>query len=164
MQNFSLIRVGLNQIKPASSYAFNGCNIYRSLYGWVGLQEHTNVCKFDCFQKFMLMMRSEKANVNKDGTKQGVTWWSFVTCRSSLAPVLLSTSISSDCARKSLNTGDNLSGCASSGVPFVAIKYKAYNTIREWHKLHQLLLEHSRVIVLVVTWKCNKVLHYKMMV
>lgn len=48
------------------------------------------------------------------------------TWRSSLAPVLLSTSISSDCARKSLKTGDNLSGCASSGVPFVAIKYKAY--------------------------------------
>ena len=39
--------------KPVSKYAFKIYNIYRRLYGWVARlpPNHTNVCKFDLFQK-----------------------------------------------------------------------------------------------------------------
>lgn len=50
----------------------------------------------------------------------GVFTWS-----SSLAEPLRSTSISRQRLRKSLNTVDSLSGFCNSGVPLVAIRYRA---------------------------------------
>ena len=87
------------------------------------------------------------------------------TWRSSLAPVLLSTSISSDCARKSLKTGDNLSGCASSGVPFVAIKYKAYKNNMRYEVMSIMWdgylgtlqnLSKNPLVLITTTWKLLK--------
>lgn len=50
--------------------------------------------------------------------------WSL-TCSNSLADPLFSTSISKHRFKKSRNIGDSFSGFWSSGVPLVAIKYKA---------------------------------------
>lgn len=48
-----------------------------------------------------------------------------LTCSNSLADPLFSTSISKHRFKKSRNIGDSFSGFCSSGVPLVAIKYKA---------------------------------------
>lgn len=70
-----------------------------------------------------------------------------ITCSSSLPPPLFSTSISRQRLRKSLKTGDSLSGFWSSGVPLVAIRYKACQGKREkTNKIRQFQAKTCRLV------------------